>query len=58
MNQPPKNFIAQLFCKHEWSYRDTDVYRNIETLQRKIISRTERLWKCEKCGRKILEKSI
>lgn len=52
MDQPPKSWIEQLFCKHTWGRaQDLNFYASVEEQKNVLPVRKFRVWECSKCGK-------
>lgn len=52
MEQPPKNLIAQLFCKDNWEkFENRVIFNSLETQKAELPTHNYRRWYCKKCGK-------
>lgn len=59
MEQPPKNFIGQLFCKHKWeNINDLHLYYSVEDKNANLPNKSYKRWECKNCGKSIRRRII
>lgn len=51
-DRPPKSFIGQLLCKHNWEkIVDQSWFNDLEFKNANLPSVVYRRWECKKCGK-------